>query len=172
MVSSTKKLTALAFFLSIGLVLNYMERFFIVLPSVPGLRLGLSNIVILLGFFFFTRREVGLLLFARILLSSLFMLSFSGFFYSLIGGILSYWAMALSFPFQSRHFSIIGVSLLGAFFHNTGQMWVLAYFLKSLDIALAYYPLLIWSGIFSGLFTGFIALKMSTPLKAMSWLKE
>ena len=164
MASSTKKLSYLALFLSLGLVLNYAERFYAIVPGIPGIKFGLSNIIILLGFLVFTRREVALLLVARILLSSFFVSSFSGFLYSLVGGLLSYLVMALSYPRQGEAFSLYGVSLLGAFFHNTGQLLVLAFFLKSFRIALAYYPLLIWAGAFSGLATAFIALRISKYL--------
>ena len=72
MASSTKKLSYLALFLSLGLVLNFAERFYSIVPGIPGIKFGLSNIIILIAFHYFSRREVGLLLISRILLSSFF----------------------------------------------------------------------------------------------------
>ncbi|NLY72115.1 MAG: Gx transporter family protein [Tissierellia bacterium] len=164
MASSTKKLSYLALFLSLGLVLNFAERFYSIVPGIPGIKFGLSNIIILIAFHYFSRREVGLLLISRILLSSFFVSSFSSFFYSLVGGLFSYFIMALLYPHLNVKFSLYGLSLLGAFFHNTGQLLVLAYFLKSFRIALAYYPLLIWAGTVSGLATAFIGLKITRSL--------
>lgn len=164
MASSTKKLTYMALFLSLSLVLNYAERFYSIVPGIPGIKFGLSNIIILLAFFYFTRKEVGLLLLAKIFLSSFFVASFTSFLYSLVGGIFSYLIMALLFPYLGQGFSLYGLSLLGAFFHNSGQVMVLAFFLGSYKIALTYYPLLIIAGTISGLATAFIALKITKHL--------
>ncbi|NLY37117.1 MAG: Gx transporter family protein [Tissierellia bacterium] len=73
------------------------------------------------------------------------------------GGLISLFAMYLAFEFVPKYISVIGFSLLGAFFHNTGQSVVLGPLLGSWEVALSYYPILVLAALATGSLTGYIA---------------
>lgn len=154
--SKALRLSLMALIMSMAAVISYFERF-IPLINIPGLKLGLASVFTLLALVFFSWREALTILIGRIILVSFFAGSPISLIYSLAGGSLSLVAMALALRVDSRHLSIIGVSLLGAFFHNTGQALVLGLLIGSFKIALGYYPILVFAALLTGSLTGYIA---------------
>ena len=149
----TRKLTLCAVLISLALVLSYMERFLplqMVVPM-PGVKLGLANIVSLVALYLLGGRSAYTILVVRCILGSIFAGSITSLMFSLIGGSLAMFAMALSrkLPFLS----VYGVSILGAAAHNIGQICASMVLMHSAYIA-AYLPYLLAVGLFTGFATG------------------
>jgi heptaprenyl diphosphate synthase len=163
-VNKTRRFTQLALFVSMAMVLSYMERFIPILPSFPGVKLGLANIITLMVLLMYSWKEALIVLVARVTLLSFFTGSGVSFLYSMSGGLLSLLGMKLALRYTSRVFSLMGVSVIGAFLHNTAQMLVLAAILGSFTVAVYYYPVLILAAVATGSLTGFIALHLHRHL--------
>ena len=151
--NKTRKLILCAMLISTALVLSYMERFFPLqmLIPLPGVKLGLANIVSLMALYLLGTKEAYIILAIRCVLGSMFGSSITGLLFSLTGGMLSMLTMSLArhLPFLS----IYGVSILGAAAHNIGQILASMLLMQSLYIG-AYLPYLLCIAIATGLATG------------------
>lgn len=151
-----QKITLLAILTAITLVLAIVESF---IPSigVPGVKLGLANIAILIVLYEIGIWEaVGINVF-RVLIVSLIRGTFlsMGFLMSLAGAFMSLGIMIL-FYLLIKKFSIIGVSVIGSLFHVTGQILVAMAFLGT-GYVIFYLPLIAISAIVCGVLVGIIA---------------
>jgi heptaprenyl diphosphate synthase len=131
------------------------------LPTpVPWLRLGLANIITLTALVLYGLRVAIMVTLIRVILSSLLTGTFLGpaFILSLGGGITSTLAMGFVLSIAPRLFSIIGLSLIGALFHNIAQLF-LAYFLfiQRIEAILFISPLIIFLGTITGAVNGVIS---------------
>lgn len=152
---NSKKLTTLAMFTTLALVIFAVESAIPPLLPIPGIKLGLANIITLVLLRNTSARNTFLVLLVRILLSCLLFGQAMSLLYSLAGGILCFLIMWLINGLLQGHFLYL-TSILGAVFHNLGQLAV-AYFLTAVPGVLAYLPFLLISGIITGLFTGLCA---------------
>lgn len=152
---STKKLTALALFTTIALTIFILESFIPPLVPIPGIKLGLANIVTLILLVNSCWRDALIVLVMRILLGSIFAGQMMSFFYSIAGGLVCLLVMALLNRILGAKL-LWFTSIMGAIAHNTGQLLVAAAVLGS-GYVFYYYPYLILSGIITGLFTGLAA---------------
>lgn len=153
MMKQTRRLTLCAVLLSLALVLSYMERFFplqLIVP-LPGVKLGLANIVSLVALYLLGGKSACLILVLRCVLASAFGGGISSLMFSLSGGILSMLAMILSR--RLSFLSIYGVSILGAAAHNIGQICIAMALMNSVYIG-AYLPYLLIVALFTGFATG------------------
>ncbi|MCH5274712.1 MAG: Gx transporter family protein [Lachnospiraceae bacterium] len=153
--NSITRLTVLAVFTVIALTLFVVESAIPVPVPIPGLKLGLANIVTLIVLQFFTLPEALLVLTARILLSAFFAGQALSLLYSFAGGLLSLFLMALLNRFLSGRFLFI-TGIFGALAHNVGQLIAACLILGSPGV-FAYLPFLMISGSITGLFTGLSA---------------
>ncbi len=151
----TKQLIYCAILISLALVLSYMERFIPLqmLVGLPGVKLGLANIVTLMALYFLGKRNAFTILILRCFLGSFFGGGLSSLAFSLTGGIFALITMTLMR--KVRLFSVYGVSILGAAAHNIGQIAVAMVLMKSVYVA-GYLPYLLIVSIFTGLATGSI----------------
>ncbi len=156
----------MALLVAIALVLSYFERFIPLTFIMPGLKLGLANIVTLIGLLIFGWFEVLTIVLIRVTMMAFFTGSMISFFYSLVGSLFSLTVMALVLRSGTKMLSLAGISVLGAAAHNTGQVIVLAFITGSLKVALWWLPFLWVAGLVTGLFTGLIALNFHSH-----WLK-
>lgn len=152
---STKKLTILAFFTTLALGLYWVESLLPTLVPIPGIKLGLANIITLIILKNFSLREAFPILLMRILIATFLFGQFVSLFYSLAGGICCLLAMALLLRLLQGHFLFL-TSIFGALFHNLGQLLVAFILTQSLAV-LTYLPFFILSGVVTGLFTGLCA---------------
>ncbi len=138
------------------------------LPSpvpIPGIKLGLANIVTLTAMAILGRKEAGAILAARIIMGAIFAGSPSTFIYSAAGGILAYIVMCVTIGlFKENQLWI--VSALAAVAHNAGQLGACALIVKTPGI-LAYAPILAASGVITGVFTGFAAIYLIRAVKKL-----
>ena len=136
-----------------ALMLSYMERFFplqMVIP-LPGIKLGLANIVSLVALYLFGLKYAYIILALRCLMGSIFAGSVTAFMFSVTGGTLAMLVMAGAMRIPV--FSIYGVSILGAAAHNIGQIFAAMLVMRSLYVG-AYLPYLLIVAVFTGLATG------------------
>lgn len=147
-----RRLTTLALLTAAALMIYGLESLIPPLVPVPGIKLGLANVVTLLALKRYGVRDAFLVLLARILLSAFFFGSLMSMLYSLCGGMLCLLAIWLVDLLLLRHFLFL-TSAAGAIAHNLAQLFV-AYFITKTMGVFAYLPFLMISGIITGLFTG------------------
>lgn len=151
-----KKTMRLIMLLSMTIVLNIIETFIPFFSgAIPGLKLGLPNIVILLILYIYGFKDALKISVLRVILvgilrTGLFSISF---FFSLSGAILSVIFMSL---FKKTKLSIIGVSVIGSIFHSIGQIIIAIILLKNVYVAY-YLPWLLFLSIPTGMIIGYIS---------------
>ena len=151
----TRKMTLLANFLAIAIVLNIIESAIPVIP-VPGAKLGFANVVTLIVLYVYTFKDSSILTISRVLLVSLLTGKLLGpvFYMSMSGAILAILAMGL---FKKLNFfGILGVSVLGSVFHCIGQV-IGGYFVIGSTAIVLYLPIMLFLSIPAGVVTGLIA---------------
>lgn len=150
---NTKKIAYGGIFAALAILMGYVEAM-IPLPFPTGVKLGLSNVVVVLALFVLGEKEAFGTSLLRVFLSALLFKGFLSFWYSCAGAMLSLLVMLLAK--RSRHLSIIGVSMLGGVSHNIGQMCVAALLLgRSVVLFLA--PLLMICGVATGFGIGIVS---------------
>ena len=151
--SNVKQMTLCAILISMALVLSYIERFIplqMIVP-LPGIKLGLANVVTLMALFFLGTRSAFTILILRCILGAVFGGGISGLAFSLTGGL---FAMTVMCIFKHcKGISVYGVSVLGAAAHNIGQILVAVIFMGSLYV-IGYLPYLLLVSVFTGMATG------------------
>lgn len=150
-----KRLTRMAMLTAIALTIFIVELQIPPLVPIPGVKLGLANIVTVYSMFVLGPADTACILFARILLGSFFSGRITALLYSLSGGVLCYLAMLLLHRLLTLR-QIWVCSVIGAVFHNIGQITA-AILLTGTPQLIAYLPVLMISGILAGLFTGLCA---------------
>ena len=152
---STRKFVHLALYTTLAMAIYGIESMLPVLFPIPGMKLGLANIITLLVLKNEGIRSASFVLFCRILLSCFLFGSFVSFFYSLSGGILCLFAMWLTTKLTGGN-ALYLTGICGAIFHNIGQI-LIAMLLTRTPYIISYLPFLMISGILTGLFTGLCA---------------
>lgn len=151
----TKKLTTLALLSAIALTIFMVEAQIPALVPIPGVKLGLANIVTVFTVFALGAREGAAVLFVRIFLGAVFSGNFGTIFYSAGGGILAILTtIGLKFVLRKNQLWITGC--LGAIAHSIGQM-IVAVWATGTPSLLIYLPVLIVCSMITGLFTGLCA---------------
>lgn len=148
-----KQVALCAVLTALALALSFAERFLPlqVLIPLPGIKLGLANIVTLVALYLFQTRYACMILLPRCILGAVFGGGITGLAFSLCGGLLALGAMAAAL--RTKHFSVFGVSILGAAAHGIGQILAAAVLMGSVYVA-GYLPWLLVAAVFTGLLTG------------------
>lgn len=158
------KVSVFGVFTALALIFSYIELLIPFEFGIPGAKLGLANLVIILVLYKTDWKEALLLSVVRIILSGFIFGSLSGILYSLSGGLISLAVMALLK--RTDKFSVIGVSMAGGVSHNMGQLFVAMLAVNT--YAVSYYlPVLITAGLITGTLIGIAAreiLKRTTAL--------
>mgnify|MGYP002511357912 FL=1 len=150
---SSKKIAYCGLLTTVALLLSYVERMLAIPMIVPGMKLGLANVAILIALYILDNKTAFIISILRILISALLFTGFASFLYSASGALLSFVVMVLCKKINI--FSMIAVSILGGISHNIGQI-IVAYLIVE-NIRLLYYmPFLIILGIATGFVTGII----------------
>jgi len=163
-VKNLKKLIFLSLLVSLGLALSIIESFIPIPFIIPGAKLGLSNMVVLITLVVFGLKEALIVGILKSLVFTLATGSISSLFYSLSGSTLSCITMFLVFNYFSNVFSLIGVSIFGAVAHNTAQILVASLMMNNYKI-FSYLPVLLLTSLFTGYFTGLASIFISKNLK-------
>jgi heptaprenyl diphosphate synthase len=163
-IMNVKKMTALSVSVAIAMLLSFIESQIPPLVAVPGVKIGLSNVVTVVLLYLFGPKEAGTVALIRVSLSALLFGSAVSFIYSLAGAVLSFLVMLL---FKSLNiFSETGVSVLGGVSHNAGQIAVACIIMENGAISL-YLPPLVISGTVTGAVIGIISALLVKRLKTV-----
>jgi len=138
-----------------------LHGFEAMLPSpIPWLRLGLANIITLTALMMFGFRTAMMITLIRVILGSLFIGTFLGpsFILSLGGGICSTCAMGAMLAMSRKIFGSVGLSLIGALFHNAAQLF-LAYllFIQRIEAVVFISPIVMLLGTLTGFANGIVS---------------
>lgn len=152
-----QKTAYISLFLTFALILSYVESLIPFYFGIPGVKLGLANLAVILVLYQYGWKEALLLNVMRVLLSgflfgNLFMIT-----YSLAGASSSFLIMCLMR--KAKGFSPIGVSMAGGVFHNIGQILVAYFVTKTAGVAF-YLPVLLVAGLITGLLIGLLAVEV------------
>lgn len=150
-----KKLTTLSLFTTLSLIIFLLESLLPPLTPVPGIKLGLANIITLVLLRNYSLKDTALVLIARILLSAFFAGQAMSLIYSLAGGLASLMIMFLFNRLLNGHYIFL-TSITGGIAHNLGQLFI-AYLITRVPGVWMYLPFLIPGGMLTGLFTGLCA---------------
>ena len=157
-----KRITFIGVITAVAIILSYVEM---LLPpiyaAVPGVKVGLPNIVIILVLYRYGVKSAATVSFIRLVITSM-LFGVSTFFYSLAGAALSLAVMALLK--RSNAFSTVGVSIAGGVMHNLGQIIVAILMLGTLEIGYYMFVLAI-SGTLAGIFIGLASAFLIARLK-------
>ena len=137
----------------IGLIENMIPYPF---AFAPGAKLGLANLITIIALFTMPKRDSFLLIWLRLILTTLLGGTVSTFLYSMSGSLLSYFGMLLVKQLGPKRVSIIGISAAGGFLHNVGQLVTASWIAQSWSVML-YLPVLAFFGILSGIALGIAA---------------
>ena len=151
----TKRLTLLALLTAIALTIFMIEAQIPALVPIPGIKLGLANIVTVFAVFALGPKDAVLILAARIFLGAVFAGNFSTIFYSAAGGACAILVtIGLRRVLTNKQLWVAGA--LGAVAHSIGQM-AMAVLLTGTPGLIAYLPVMIAVSLVTGTFTGFCA---------------
>jgi heptaprenyl diphosphate synthase len=139
---------------ALALIFSYIE-FLVPLPiAIPGIKLGLANIVVLVCLYALGEKYAFLINVTRIALAALLFGSVFSALYALAGGLVSFAAMALLR--RTKKFSVCGVSMAGGVFHNMAQLAVAGFLVESAQV-FYYFSVLLLSGMATGIGIGILA---------------
>jgi len=149
-----KRLTELALMTAIALIIFVIELQF---PDIkiPGVKLGLANIVTVWGVFRYKPSEVAMVVFCRVILGAMFSGNIPALIYSISGSLMCLIAMIALRNVLDKNYIWL-CSIIGAIFHNIGQIAAAVITLQSMAF-IAYFPVLTLTGSIAGLFTGLCA---------------
>lgn len=149
------KIALSAILIAMAAALSYTERFIplgLIVP-IPGIKLGLANVVSMFALFFMGFKSAFIILVLRCLLTSFFG-GFSSLMFSLAGGIMA--VLIMEMLKRAKIFSIYGISIGGSVMHVTGQVLTSMAIMKS-HYVLSYLPVLIISAVVTGALTALIS---------------
>lgn len=159
---STKELALCAVLIALALVFSYVERLIPVTPSIPGIKLGLSNLVIVCAIYLLGPKYALAISVARIFLAGFLFGTMTTIIYSLAGGLLSFAVMVLLY--QLAKLSVLTVSCIGGICHNIGQIIVAMIIYENLILGY-YLPILMVVGFVTGLVIGIVSKLLLPALK-------
>ena len=152
---SKNKMTAMCgVFIALAMVLSYLENLVPINVAVPGVKLGLANLVTIVTLVKMGIKPAVLISVGRIILSGILFGNVTVIIYSLAGGFLSILAMCIVRKIKA--FSVTGVSICGAVFHNLGQIIVAALIMENANI-MYYMIILALTGTIAGALIGILA---------------
>ena len=138
-------------FTTLALILSYVETLIPIQFGIPGVKLGLANLIIVIALYRMKLSGAYLLSIVRVLLAGFIFGNYFSIIYSLAGGLLSLTVMALLR--KKGGFSVIGVSIAGGVFHNIGQLIIASVIVETFSV-MYYVPVLLIAGLVTGLLIG------------------
>ena len=157
-----KKMTFLALSVSLAMILSFVESLIPPLVAVPGVKIGLANIVTVFLLYTLGWRAAGCVSLIRVLLSALLFGNVQSLIFALSGAVLSFIVMVV--VKKLLPFGKVGVSVLGAVAHNAGQVAAAVIVMETAALAYYFIPLVI-SGTVAGVFVGILAAILTIRLE-------
>lgn len=162
---SARRVAIAGVFAALGLIFSYIESLFPAAIGIPGIKLGLANLVVIIALYKLSARYAISINVIRVLMAGALFTGMFGALYSLAGCLLSFTVMLLCK--KAKCFSVIGVSMAGGVAHNLGQLAIAAVLVSSGKI-FYYLPVLILSGTISGILIGIVAYVVMKRLPALA----
>lgn len=153
-------------FTALALIFSYVETLLPIHFGIPGAKLGLANLVIVIVLYKMGGKEALLLSVTRIVLSGFLFGNLFAILYSLAGGLFSLAVMGLMK--RKKSFSIIGASMAGGVTHNIGQLIVAMLVVETYQVGY-YLPVLMLAGLATGTLIGVISREVLKRLKDFPW---
>ncbi|MBQ8789625.1 MAG: Gx transporter family protein [Oscillospiraceae bacterium] len=150
----TKKVAMLGLTIALAMIMSYIEALVPLSFAVPGIKMGLANIVIIFVLYKIGTKEAILVSIIRVILVSLLFSNVMAMAYSIAGAVLS--LSVMWFLKKTDKFSFVGVSIAGGIMHNVGQIIMAVILLGTEQIAL-YLPVLIITGTATGVVIGIVS---------------
>lgn len=160
------RLASFGVFVALALIFSYIETLIPFQMGIPGVKLGLANIVIVIALYRIPPGEVVTLSVVRVILAGFLFGNLMSILYSLAGGLLS-----LAVMWGLKHVkavSILGVSIAGGVFHNLGQLLAAAVVVETYGV-FTYVPVLLVSGLITGLVIGLASSEMLRRIKGLQF---
>lgn len=154
--SKTKKITLLSFFTAIAVVIGMLEASLPIVTSIPGGKLGLANALIIIIMYKYGNKNAFIVSILRALIICLLHSGANAFIYSISGAFVSTLVMIIVKKAFNEKITPIGLSVLGAFFHNLAQVTISAVMLKSFYVYY-YFAILSLISVISGVVSGVCA---------------
>jgi heptaprenyl diphosphate synthase len=161
----TKQIAQYGLLIAMAMILSYVEAQIPAFFAVPGMKLGLTNIVVLYALYCMGDKSALMINFIRIFLVSMLFGNGISIAYSIAGGLLS--GLVMIILKKTGKFNIVTVSIAGGVAHNIGQILVAMYLLEV--TAIAWYLLILWfTGIASGLLIGILGGELCRRLRKIN----
>ena len=138
---------------ALALIFSYVETLIPIQFGAPGIKLGLANLAVLFILEQYTWKEAALVSVVRILVLGFLFGNMFSILYSLAGAALS--LAVMTFMQKKSGFTVMGISVSGGVSHNIGQLAVAALIVENFGV-LYYAPVLLVSGVITGLLIGFL----------------
>ena len=156
---STKKIANIAMLVALAIIFSYVEVLIPINIGIPGVKLGLANLVIVIALYSLDMGDVWLISLVRIVLVGFMFGSLMSIAYSLAGAIVSLIAMMII-----KKTDFFGISIIGAVCHNMAQIAVAAFVVKNNGIYY-YVPMLLIAGVITGGIIGVVSHRVLNILK-------
>lgn len=160
----TKKIAYLGLLIALAFIFSYVESLIPIQLGVPGAKLGLANLVVMVALYTLGEKDAFVLSMVRIVLVGFTFGNMASMLYSLAGGLLSYAGMVLAK--RTKCLSITGVSVLGGVLHNVGQMIVAMLVVETASL-IYYLPVLIIVGLLSGVAIGVLGAMVTGRIQGL-----
>ena len=160
--NKSESVAYIGLFSAFAIIISYIEALIPINIGIPGIKLGLPNIVIVLAIYLIDNKAGIIINIIRVLVVGILFGNAFSILYSLSGGILSFLVMVLLK--KTEKFSCISVSITGGISHNIGQIIVAAWIVNSYNVFF-YVPVLLFAGLLTGLLIGVIAKEVIVRLK-------
>ncbi len=142
----SKKVSTYGVMIALAFIFSYLDTLVPINIGIPGVKPGFANIVVLSALYLYDKKDALIISVIRIVLAGAVFSGTYAMLYSLAGGLLSYLAMIIAVRVKK-------LSVIGAIFHNLGQIIVAAFVTETYRIAY-YFPMLIVSGVITGVLIG------------------
>lgn len=147
---------------ALAMIFSYVEVLIPINIGIPGAKLGLANLIVMIGLCIMPAKEVFCISFARVMLTGLLFGNLASIGYSLAGALVSF---ALMVVLRKRNlYSLIGISIVGGVSHNVAQLMVAMFVVESINL-IYYLPFLIILGAIAGLLVGIVGNKIVHLIK-------
>lgn len=158
----SKNVATYGMLIALAFILSYLEKMIMLPVPIPGIKVGLANLVVITALYLMGPKHAFVLSMIRIILVGFTFGNLSTILFSFAGGILSWMIMVLAQKIKGL--SMTGVSILGGVGHNVGQI-VAAMFVVNSTTLLYYLPVLILSGLVAGTVIGITGALLINRLK-------
>ncbi len=157
-----RKIAALGLFAAVAIIFGYVETLIPVFAGIPGIKLGLANLSILYILINYSFREAAAVSVIRIIVIGFMFGNMFSIIYSLCGAALSMTVMTILL--RRTQASIMAVSVAGGITHNIGQLIIAALIVENRAV-LYYTPVLLISGMVTGLLIGYLTAEVSRRVR-------